>query len=444
MTNHEADLERLSDAALADRARDDDTAAFAELWRRHASAGTMAARQFATIADPQDIVSEAYLRILRVLQQGGGPHEAFRPYLYRTIRNIALDWRSRHPSVSLDETAELVEDGDPIEVTVLENAVTSEAFEKLPERWQAVLWYLEVEGMSPTDAAPHLGLSPNATSALAARANEGFKRAWLQAHVNDRSVPAECRWTTERMSGYVRHSLTRRARARFDRHLDECDRCALLVLEIGELDGQLASMLLPLALGATAGSLLLAHLRDQAMGTMAGTASAALTAVTAAPVTVTATSAAAAASSAAAALLIAASVWMATGPGDAPAPTSASAGDSSTAPSQRADNANRSTSPARDDAPSADTEDEDAAGDPAGVAPDTTVAPIAAHATPVTQITAPPAPPAVDTTTPASAPLIDLSVSLLSGTVELDAVVDLDPSSGLLVQLVPGLSLFGN
>lgn len=250
-------LETLSDPALAELSRANDTSAFAELWRRHSNAGTAAARQFSSIADPQDIVSEAYVRILRILQQGGGPREAFRPYLYRTVRNIALDWRARRPTVSLEDAPDLVDAEANPEISVLENAVTAKAFEELPERWRAVLWYLEVENMSPTDVAPLLGLSPNATSALAGRAHEGFKRAWLQAHVNDRAVPPDCQWTTARMGQYVRHGLTKRSSIRFDRHVEDCARCTLLLDEIGDLGGRLASVLLPLVVGSTAGSALI-------------------------------------------------------------------------------------------------------------------------------------------------------------------------------------------
>lgn len=254
------DLPAHGDAALAELARAGIADAFAELWSRHVGAGTVAARQFASIADADDIVSEAYLRIFRAMQRGGGPHEAFRPYLYRTIRNIALDWRSKHIAVSLDDTPELEQpDSDP-QITVLENVVTARAFASIPERWQAVLWYLDVEAMSPADAAPLVGLSPNATSALAVRAREGFKKAWLQAHVSDLTVPPACRWTTDRMAQYSRRTLSPRARARFDRHLEECARCSILVEELDHLQGHLASVLLPAALGAGAGGALLAQL----------------------------------------------------------------------------------------------------------------------------------------------------------------------------------------
>lgn len=245
------------DAALSALVRAGDESAFAELWRRHSRAGTAAAAQFASIADADDLVSEAYLRILRAMQTGGGPHDAFRPYLYSTIRNIALDWRPKLPAVSLEVAPELEDPDDP-HLAALERTVTARAFRSLPQRWQAVLWYLDVEGMAPAETSVLLGLTPNATSALAVRAREGLKNAWLQAHLNDKDVPEECRWTTERMGQYVRGTLTRRARARFDEHVDDCERCTNLLAEVGSLSGSLAAILLPATIGSTAGAGLLA------------------------------------------------------------------------------------------------------------------------------------------------------------------------------------------
>lgn len=414
MARTHPELDSLGDQALAELTRAGDTAAFAELWRRHAGAGIMAARQFASIADPQDIVSEAYLRILRAMQGAGGPREAFRPYLYRTIRNIAMDWRARASSVSLDETPDVLGATPSLEAGVLENAVTAKAFEQLPERWRTVLWYLEVEGMSPTEAAPILGLSPNATSVLAGRANEGFKKAWLQAHVNDRSVPAECQWTTERMGGYVRRALTRRSRDRFDRHIDECERCALLTHEIRDLGGQLASILLPVALGSTAGSLLLLQLRDHATSTVAASIS-----PLAIPAGTLAVRGAAAVLIASGALLAPAAVEQ-----QQQSPPTA-AGESTT---------------------SGQTPESGA--DPLGAVteqPGSTDSPTIPIAEPVVERVVEPEPVVGSPSTPTPAhpvddpALLDLSLSLLSGAVTVDAEVDLDPVTNLVDAVLPGL-----
>ena len=153
------DEQTYADADLAALVRSGDESAFGELWRRHSRAGTTAAAQFSSIADADDLVSEAYLRILGAMQRGGGPHEAFRPYLYSTIRNIALDWRAKLPAVSLEVTPELEGPDDP-QFAALERTVTVRAYRSLPQRWQAVLWYLDVEGMAPAETSLLLGLSP--------------------------------------------------------------------------------------------------------------------------------------------------------------------------------------------------------------------------------------------------------------------------------------------
>ena len=40
-----------------------------------------------------------------------------------------------------------------------ERSVVARAFASLPERWQAVLWHCEIEGRTPAEVAPLLGLT---------------------------------------------------------------------------------------------------------------------------------------------------------------------------------------------------------------------------------------------------------------------------------------------
>ncbi len=175
----------------------------------------------------------------------------------------------RHPNSSED-----LEDPAPdAETRLIESTVTVRAFRTLPERWQTVLWYTEVEGMDPAEAAPYLGLTANSAAALAYRAREGLKKAWLQAHVSDLRVPPECRWTTERMGDYVRGALTPRARDRFQQHLGTCSRCSIVLEEVDGISGRLAAVLLPATLGGIAGAALLAQQLAGAQPAMAASAS---------------------------------------------------------------------------------------------------------------------------------------------------------------------------
>lgn len=147
---------------------------------------------------------------------------------------------------------------------MVESLVAERAFAALPPRWQAVLWHTEVEGLKPAEAALQLGLSANSVAALAYRAREGFKKEWLQAHVSERGVPAECQWSTRRMGDYARGSLTPRAKARFDAHLEACARCSAVLAELGGLSGRLAGLLLPVVIGGSAAASLLASRSETA------------------------------------------------------------------------------------------------------------------------------------------------------------------------------------
>lgn len=248
-----------SDDLLIARARDRDQSAFGMLYKRHRVAALRAARGFRGI-DSDDLVNEAFIRIYACLVKGRGPNGAFRPYLYRTIRNVALDWLRRPSEIAMDEEhlTECIDDGGAspdashhVEAA-LERSLTVRAFRSLPERWQTVLWYTEVEGLDPHEVAPLLGLKPNAVAALAYRAREGLRSAWLTAHVESAGLDGECRWVATHVAQSARHTLAPADRARRDHHVAQCARCAVIVEEVDDVGARLALVLLPLFLGAGA------------------------------------------------------------------------------------------------------------------------------------------------------------------------------------------------
>ncbi len=248
-----------SDDLLIARARDRDQSAFGMLYERHREAALRAARGFRGI-DSDDLVNEAFIRIYACLAKGRGPNGAFRPYLYRTIRNVALDWLRRPSEIAMDEEhlTECIDDGGAspdashhVEAA-LERSLTVRAFRSLPERWQTVLWYTEVEGLDPHEVAPLLGLKPNAVAALAYRARDGLRSAWLTAHVESAGLDGECRWVAAHVAQSARHTLAPADRARRDHHLAQCARCAVIVEEVDDVGARLALVLLPLFLGAGA------------------------------------------------------------------------------------------------------------------------------------------------------------------------------------------------
>jgi RNA polymerase sigma factor (sigma-70 family) len=239
------------DADLISAVRRGDTAAYGELFGRHRDAAQRMARQVAGASDADDLVAESFARVLVRLQDGGGPDEAFRAYLLTSIRRLHIDrvrarnkvWSTAHEA-ELDRAVDFV---DPAELT-FEHGAAAVAFSSLPERWRLVLWHLDVEGQRPADVAPLLGTSANAVSALAHRAREGLRQAYLQNHLAP-TLHEGCRRTTGMLGSYVRKGLSARDTAKVEDHLDGCSRCAGLLLELREVNSNLSGVLGPAVLG---------------------------------------------------------------------------------------------------------------------------------------------------------------------------------------------------
>ncbi|MGH1526973.1 RNA polymerase sigma factor [Leifsonia sp. L25] len=207
------DLDDLSDAELLTLAREGDTAAYGVLWKRHWHAARAMAASVTGRFDPDDLASEAFTRILKAVEKGGGPRSGFRSYLATTVRNVAIDWSRRKTTPNIEDP-DIIEDWTFSELTALERIereTIAKAFYDLPDSWQEVLWYTEVEDMAPREVAPILGLTPNAVSALAVRAREGLRQAWINAHLADspKDDPAHS-WTLKRLGSYVRGKLSER------------------------------------------------------------------------------------------------------------------------------------------------------------------------------------------------------------------------------------------
>lgn len=260
-----------SDESLLARARAGDRGAFAELWQRHARSGLRVARQFTSSVEADDLVSEAYVRIYERILAGGGPVAAFRPYLYTTIRNLASRWGGSNREIQVDDIGEFEDpaSGDDPATAALDRTLTAQAFRALPARWQAVLWYTEVEGMDPHEVAPILGLTANGVAALSYRAREGLRKAWLQAHISDSTSLGECNWTVARLGDYARNGLSDRDYRRLEGHLASCAKCGLLSEEVDEAASQLAVVMLPILLGTVVGGSLLAALAAPGAATAA-------------------------------------------------------------------------------------------------------------------------------------------------------------------------------
>ncbi|MFC0529143.1 sigma-70 family RNA polymerase sigma factor [Phytohabitans kaempferiae] len=249
----------LSDADLIAAVRAGDTGAFALLYRGHVEAARRMTRTLARDpADVEDLVAEAFAKLLATLEDGGGPASAFRPYLLTTIRRLFYDRTRKARREAVTDDPEAHDPGVPFVDTAvqgMEYAFVARAFARLPEHWQTVLWHTEVEGETPAELAPRLGLTPNGVAAMAYRARERLRQHYLQEHIA--ADPAdECRWALERLGAYVRDGLSRRDNGRVKAHLDDCHRCHLLFVELAEVNAGMGEVLAGALLASSAGAYL--------------------------------------------------------------------------------------------------------------------------------------------------------------------------------------------
>jgi len=243
-----------SDADLLAAVRAGDDSAYAELWTRHQAAARRMAAQVAPPRDVDDLVSESYYRVLRVVKAGHGPHDAFRPYLFSTMRRFAIDKaRTYERRVTLtDQAADLEAEPAPSAADVAalnaEQHAAWRAWASLPEASRAVLWHVVVERQTPAEIAPILGTSPNGVTLRARRAKERLRQAFLQQHLAA-TDDQECRATRRQLGPYIRDALSSRDRATVDEHLEQCERCRAALLEVDDVNNTLRTVIAPVILG---------------------------------------------------------------------------------------------------------------------------------------------------------------------------------------------------
>lgn len=241
-----------TEGELLERARLQDSLAVAELYRRHRAAAESYA---AGLTDPQraaDITADAMLKVFGLLERGLGPERAFRSYLFATVRTLVVD----HARKAARETP--VEDLhgfgdvtiDDVNDTRAEHADVVAAFRSLSPRSQRALWENLVEGRPLDEVGEHLDLTANAVAALAFRAREALRQAYLAQHLACVSQ-AECERYADQLPKHVRGKLRGRARRDLEAHLDSCHDCSTAAVALASINQRLAAILLPAALAGS-------------------------------------------------------------------------------------------------------------------------------------------------------------------------------------------------
>ena len=272
MTLVRPELLEAADAELLTAVRAGDSEAFGVLYERHVTAARRLAYQLAAAPGLADeVVAEAFGRMLDIVARGGGPSNAVRPYVLTAVRQVCYDQllsargQQRAGAATLPDPDELLV--DPA-FAGLETALMARAYQALPERSRAVLWHTEVEHDSPADVAPLLGLTRNGVAAQRRRAADDLRQAYLQMHISLITQPG-CRPVAERLGAFDRRGLSARDAALVSEHLARCEGCQVVHRELTDIMATVRGVVAPLVLGPAAAGYL-ADTADRANTAAAG------------------------------------------------------------------------------------------------------------------------------------------------------------------------------
>lgn len=238
MTSEAVEAPEDGDRSLLERLRAGEDAAFGELFTRHSAAVLRLALGLAADrAEADDLTAEAFFRVLQAIRRGAGPVDNVRGYLLIVVRRVAWEWSMRRRDVPVtDEELTYRAPCDPDTTgQFTERNLIRRAFTSLPERWRKVLWKMEVEGERPAAVATNFGLSPNATAALARRARQGLRAAYLQAHLTAEAGATGCRSVLEKLGAYTAGTTSGIERRRIRAHLSTCQNCTAMHAELRDV-----------------------------------------------------------------------------------------------------------------------------------------------------------------------------------------------------------------
>lgn len=233
------------DTALIAAARRGDVDAFDSLADRHREAAVKLARR-AMNGSAEELVDTAIAAVRTELRAGNGPATAFRPYLLTTLRrqHAAGLRRARRARTHEARHAELA-----FPATCVQR--TAAAFHSLSEDAQVALWHTEVEGEPLLETGKLLGLEATGVAELSFAARDHLRAAQLLEHRAAISSP-ECRWTTNRLGGHARNTLSEPDTAKVNAHLDTCELCAAVAPAVLAMESDLALLVATVVLGPAA------------------------------------------------------------------------------------------------------------------------------------------------------------------------------------------------
>src|SRR4051794_9931859 len=136
-------------------------------------------RTVGNAADTDDLVSEAFCRLLLQASNRQLPEDAWRRYAFRIAGNLVIDrWRLRQREEEHTDT-------EPVAISPNRANTTDvvAGFERLSEHDRVLLWLAYVEGHTHKEIAQAVGVRKGSVKMLLSRARDRLRRLLATATV---------------------------------------------------------------------------------------------------------------------------------------------------------------------------------------------------------------------------------------------------------------------
>ena len=260
MSTTDVTATELTDPELISRVREGDVAAYGTLFSRHVDAATRLGRVLVGPSDADDLVSEAFVKVLNVLLGGGGtrrrvprlPADRRTPSPHRQGAQQPAPDHHRRPDARSTRGCRSPTPRSPASRA----ARRPRPSPRCPSAGSWCCGTSRWRTRSPPTSHRCSGMTANSVSALAYRAREGLRQAFLNMHSRrprQRRLPRDQRPARRLRARRPSRAVTRR---KVEEHLEHCRRCTAAYLELSEVNSSLAALLGPALLGARAAAYL--------------------------------------------------------------------------------------------------------------------------------------------------------------------------------------------
>lgn len=201
----------------------------------------------------RDISQDAFLRVVEAIKSQKSQVRDFKPYLFATARNLAMDEikrLSKHTSYSTEMM--MAQDPnifvDPARAASLaeQRAQVANAVATMNEHQRTAMVLRDVEGWSYDEIATFMGMSRNAVGVLLSRARLKFRTEFRLQQLDVDALVDECREMLPLMSAVLDGEATEEEKERLQAHLAACPICRQTMEELAGAATTLRSMV-PLA-----------------------------------------------------------------------------------------------------------------------------------------------------------------------------------------------------